>query len=81
MLPRARPRRSLPKPTTPAFAFHRPQEMAKIDEALAATPKLFQANLTKVRQLRAKGEEGLAVGNHQASLDTLARAEKMLGIR
>ncbi len=65
----------------PAFAFHCPQEMAKIDKALAANPKLSQADLTKVRQLRAKGEEEHKAGNHQASLDTLAQAEKMLGTK
>ena len=66
---------------TPAFAFHCPQEMAKIDKALAANPKLSQADLTKVRELRAKGEAEHKAGNHQASLDTLAQAEKMLGIQ
>lgn len=66
---------------TPAFAFHCPQEMAKIDKALAANPKLSQADLTKVRQLRAKGEQEHKAGDHQASLDTLAQAEKLLGVQ
>ena len=66
---------------TPALAFHCPQEMAKIDKALAANPKLSQADLTKVRELRAKGEAEHKAGNHQASLDTLAQAEKILGIQ
>ncbi len=66
---------------TPAFAFHCPQEMAKIDKALAANPKLSQADLTKVRQLRAKGEEEHKAGKHQESLDTLAQAEKILGVQ
>jgi uncharacterized protein len=66
---------------TPALAFHCPQEMAKIDKALAANPKLSQADLTKVRQLRAKGEEEHKAGKHQESLDTLAQAEKILGIQ
>jgi hypothetical protein len=66
---------------TPAFAFHCPQEMAKIDKALAAGPKLSEADLTKVKQLRAKGEEEHKAGKHQESLDTLAQAEKILGIQ
>ena len=66
---------------TPALAFHCPQEMAKIDKALAANPKLSQADLTKVRQLRTKGEEEHKAGQHQESLDTLAQAEKLLGIQ
>jgi hypothetical protein len=55
--------------------------MAKIDKALAANPKLSRADLTKVRQLRAKGEEEHKAGKHQESLDTLAQAEKILGIQ
>ena len=66
---------------TPALAFHCPQEMAKIDKALAASPKLSQADLTKVRQLRAKGEEEHKAGKHQESLDTLVQAESILGIK
>ena len=66
---------------TPALAFHCPQEMAKIDKALAADPKLSQADLAKVRQLRAKGDEEHKAGQHQESLDTLAQAEKLLGIQ
>jgi hypothetical protein len=65
---------------TPAFAFHCPQEMAKIDKALAANPKLSESDLAKVKQLRAQGEELHEAGQHQESLDTLAQAEKMLGI-
>ena len=65
---------------TPAVAFHCPQEMAKIDKALAAKPKLSEADLAKVGQLRARGEELHKAGQHQESLDTLAQAEKMLGI-
>ena len=66
---------------TPAFASHCPQEMAKIDKALAGDPKLSQADLTEVRRLRAQGEQEHKAGNHQASLDTLARAEKLLGVQ
>ena len=66
---------------TPAFAFHCPQEMAKIDKALAAGPKLSQADLAKVKDLRAKGEELHKAGKHQESLDTLAQAETILGVK
>jgi hypothetical protein len=54
--------------------------MAKIDKALAANPKLSESDLAKVKQLRAQGEELHKAGKHQESLDTLAQAEKMLGI-
>jgi hypothetical protein len=46
-----------------------------------ANAKLSRADLAKVGQLRAEGEEEHKAGNHQASLDTLARAEKLPGIR
>jgi len=62
----------LPSVLSPAFAFHCPQEMAKIDKALAANPKLSESDLAKVRQLRAQGEELHKAGQHQESLDTLA---------
>ena len=66
---------------TPAFAFHCPQEMAKIDKALAANPKLSQADLTRVKDLRARGEQLHKAGKHQESLDTLAQAETILGVK
>src|SRR5690349_21603597 len=66
---------------TPAVAFHCPQEMARIDKALASNPKLSEADRAKVKQLRAKGEQEHKDGDHQAALDTLAQAEKILGTR
>ena len=63
-----------------ALAFHCPAEMKKIDAALAANPKLSDAQLAEVKKLRADGEELHKAGKHQESLDTLAKAEKLLGI-
>lgn len=63
----------------PAFAFHCPADMAAIDEALK-TATLSEADLAKVKELRAKGEELHAAGDHQASVDTLAEAMKILGL-
>ena len=40
----------------PAFAFHCPADMAKIDAALAAGTQLSQADLDEVKALRAEGE-------------------------
>ncbi|TCO80408.1 hypothetical protein EV699_11452 [Plasticicumulans lactativorans] len=64
----------------PAFAFHCPAEMKKIDAALAASPKLSAEQLAEVKALRAKGEEQHKAGDHAASLETLGKAEKLLGI-
>jgi len=63
-----------------AFAFHCPQEMKKIDEALAKNPKLTTAQMDEVKKLRADGEKLHKEGKHQESLDTLAKAEKILGV-
>src|SRR5690606_16718683 len=61
-------------------AFHCPADMAKIDAALQ-TASLSQADMEKVKQLRAQGEELHKAGKHQQSIDTLAEAMKILGIQ
>ena len=66
--------------STVAFAFHCPVDMKKIDEALAKNPKLTEAQMTEVKKLRADGEAQHKAGNHQESIDTLAKAMKLLGI-
>ena len=63
-----------------AFAFHCPQDMKKIDEALAKNPKLTAAQMDEVKKYRAEGEALHKAGKHQESVDTLAKAEKILGI-
>jgi hypothetical protein len=63
-----------------AFAFHCPQEMKKIDEALAANPKLTASQLADVKKLRAEGETLHKAGKHQEALDTLGKAEAILKI-
>jgi hypothetical protein len=63
-----------------AFAFHCPQDMKKIDDALAKNPKLTAAQMDEVKKYRADGETLHKAGKHQESLDTLTKAEKILGI-
>lgn len=63
----------------PAFAFHCPADMAQIDEALA-TAELSEADMAKVQELRALGEEQHAAGDHQAAVDSLAEAKAILGL-
>jgi hypothetical protein len=63
-----------------AFAFHCPKDMKAIDDALAKNPKLTDAQLTEVKKLRADGEALHKAGKHQESIDTLEKAEKILGI-
>ena len=55
--------------------------MAKIDAALAKNPKLTEAQLAEVKKYRAEGEAFHKAGKHQESVDTLAKAMKILDIR
>ena len=64
-----------------AFGFHCPQDMKKIDDALAQNPKLTMAQLDEVKKYRAEGEALHKAGKHQESIDTLEKAEKILGIK
>jgi len=63
-----------------ALAFHCPADMKKIDAALAANPKLTQAQMDEVKKLRAEGEALHKAGKHQQSVDTLEKAMKILKI-
>ena len=63
-----------------AFGFHCPMDMKKIDDALAKNPKLTDAQMAEVKKYRAEGETLHKAGKHQESIDTLAKAEKILGI-
>ncbi len=64
----------------PAFAFHCPVDMAAIDAALAKNPKLSAPEAAEVKKLRAEGETLHKAGKHQESVDTLAKAKKILKI-
>lgn len=62
-----------------ALAHSCPAVMAEIDAAMPATT-LSEADMTKVKELRARGEEEHAAGNHDASMATLEEAKGMLGM-
>ncbi|MFL6623960.1 MAG: hypothetical protein ACJ8J7_03475 [Sulfurifustaceae bacterium] len=66
--------------TGTAFAMHCPADMKKIDQALAANPKLSAQQLAEVKRLRAEGEAQHKAGKHAESVDTLGKAMKMLNI-
>jgi hypothetical protein len=63
-----------------AFAFHCPADMRKIDAALPKA-KLSAAQMSEVKKLRAEGEKLHKAGKHQDSVDTLAKAMKILDIK
>jgi hypothetical protein len=55
-------------------------DMKAIDEALAKNPSLSAQQLADVKKYRAEGEALHKAGKHQESVDTLAKARKILGI-
>lgn len=66
----------------PASAMHCPMDMKKIDAAMAEKGASLKADdKKKIMELRAKGEALHKAGKHQESVDTLAQAMKMLGIK
>lgn len=64
---------------SPAYANQCPADLAAIDAAIE-TAQLSEADLAKVKELRAKGDEQHAAGQHQESMDSLAEAKALLGI-
>ncbi len=64
-----------------ALAFHCPADMRKIDAALAKNPKLSAEQMAEVKKYRADGEALHKAGKHQDSVDTLAKAMKILDIK
>jgi hypothetical protein len=64
-----------------AFAMHCPLDMKAIDEALAKKPNISAEQLADVKKYRAEGEALHKAGKHQESVDTLAKAKKILGIQ
>jgi hypothetical protein len=57
-----------------------PGEMKKIDAAMP-TAKLSSADMSKVKSLRAKGEEQHKAGQHTESMASLGEAKKVMGIQ
>jgi len=64
-----------------AFANHCPKDMAEIDAALAKKPNLTPAQMTEVKALRKKGEVEHKAGNHKESMEDLAKAKQILGLK
>ena len=64
-----------------AFASHCPLEMKSIDDALAKKPKLSDAQMADVKKYRAEGEAQHKAGKHAESVETLAKAQKILNIK
>ena len=63
-----------------ALAHGCPGEMKAIDAKLATNPKVSEADMAKVKKLRADGEAAHKAGNHTESMKLLAEAKKSLGM-
>jgi uncharacterized protein len=63
-----------------ALAFHCPKDMKAIDAALKKNPQLSSMQMSDVKKYRAEGEKLHKAKKHQESVDTLAKAKKILGI-
>ena len=64
-----------------ALAFHCPKDMKAIDEAMAKKPQLSEAQMKDVKKYREEGEALHKAGKHQESVDTLAKAMKILNVK
>jgi len=64
-----------------AFAMHCPMDMKAIDDALAKKPSLSAEQMAEVKKYRADGEALHKAGKHQESVDTLAKAKKIVGLQ
>ena len=71
---------SLSFAATSAFANSCPKELKAIDAKLATNPKLADADMTKVKGLRADGEKWHKEGKHTESMKALGDAKKLLGL-
>ena len=64
-----------------ALAHNCPNEMKAIDAKMASGPKLSDADMAKVKQLRADGEAQHKAGKHDESMASLGKAKAILGIQ
>ena len=64
----------------PALSASCPRDMKAIDDALAAGTSISDAELARVKALRASGESKHKAGQHSESVADLHEAMKLLGI-
>lgn len=64
-----------------AWAFQCPKDIRQLDQALEQQHGLDADQVTRVKELRDQGESLHKSGRHQESVDTLAQALAMLGLK
>ncbi len=66
--------------TGPALAFQCPKDIKAIDAAMAKNPQLSAEQSAEIKTLRAEGAKLHKSGKHANSVETLAKAKKILGM-
>ena len=66
---------------TAAFADNCPNDMKKIDDAMAKKPTLTAAQMADVKKARAEGEAMHKAGKHKESRAELSKAMALLNIK
>lgn len=66
---------------TTAFAVNCPNDMKKIDEALAKNPKMTAAQMVEVKKYRAEAETMHKAGKHTEAAAANTKAMAMLNIK
>lgn len=64
----------------PVFAASCPKDMKTIDAALAGNPSVSASDMSRIKELRASGENLHKSGQHADSVADLHEAMKLLGI-
>jgi hypothetical protein len=64
-----------------AYASHCPTDVKKIDEALAKNPKMSEADMKAVKDMRNQGEADHKAGKHKEAEENLHKAMEKLGIK
>jgi len=64
-----------------AYAAHCPTHGKAIDEALAKNPKLTEAQMKEVKELKKKGDDAHKAGNHKEAMESMHKAMDMLGLK
>ena len=67
--------------TTAVFANNCPNDMKKIDEAMAKNPKMTDAQMAEVKKYRAEAETMHKAGKHTEAAAANTKAMAMLNIK
>jgi hypothetical protein len=64
-----------------AIAGHCPTHSKALDEALAKNPKLTEAQMKEVKDLKKKGDDAHKAGDHKTAMENLHKAMDIVGVK